>query len=260
MKRREFIAASCLAGLAPLGGAAAAQDSTEGGGKQYFELRLVRLASKEKQKGLVDFLGDAAIPAMNRLGIGPVGVFSDLEDESQDVYILMPHKSLESVATMTAQLGADDAFRQAGADFLDAPHDDPAYDRIESSLMIAFDGMPKVATPAKGDKRVFQLRIYESHSIAIGQRKIEMFNDGGELEIFDRTGLTPVFFGETLIGSKMPNLTYMLGFDTMEAGKEAWAKFLKDPGWEKLKTDPYYKNTVSNITNLFLRPAACSQI
>jgi len=72
--------------------------------------------------------------------------------------------------------------------------------------------------------------------------------------------LKPVFFGESLIGSKLPNLTYMLGFDDEEALKTGWDNFLSDPGWDALKKDPQYKDTVSNITNLLLRPVACSQI
>ena len=52
----------------------------------------------------------------------------------------------------------------------------------------------------------------------------------------------------------------MLGFDDMEAKEKGWAAFLEPPEWDKLKKDPQYKDTVSNITNIMLRPAACSQI
>jgi hypothetical protein len=51
-----------------------------------------------------------------------------------------------------------------------------------------------------------------------------MFNEGGEIAIFRRTGLAPVFFGEALVGSKIPNLTYMLGFDDMEALEKGWPR------------------------------------
>ncbi|HUT13749.1 MAG TPA: NIPSNAP family protein, partial [Thermoguttaceae bacterium] len=74
------------------------------------------------------------------------------------------------------------------------------------------------------------------------------------------TGMPPVFFGQTLIGAKMPNLTYMLGFDDIAAKEKGWATFMADPRWNKLKNDPAYKDTVSAITNIMLRPADCSQI
>ena len=114
--------------------------------------------------------------------------------------------------------------------------------------------------PTRKKSRVFQLRTYESHNIERAQKKIEMFNTGGELDIFRRVGMPPVFFGETLIGAKMPNLTYMLGFDDVAALKAGWNKFLEDPAWLELKQDPAYRDTVSNITNILLRPARCSQI
>jgi len=260
MKRREFIAASCLAGLAPLGTAAAAEGSPKPSKKEYYELRLYRIATPEKQKLLQGFFAKAAIPAWNRLGIGPVGVFAFLEEQTPNLYVLLPHKSLESVATAGAGLMADKEFLAAGKVVFDAPKTEAAYQRIESSLMLAFDEIPKLEIPTKKGSRVFQLRTYESHNEERAQKKIEMFNAGGEIAIFRRTGMPPVFFGETLVGAKLPNLTYMLGFDDMEAGKKGWAAFLADPAWTKLKTDPQYKDTVSNITNIFLRPVECSQI
>ena len=50
--------------------------------------------------------------------------------------------------------------------------------------------MPKLEVPAdvKGKgSRVFELRIYESHSKKANKKKIEMFNQG-EIAIFRSTG------------------------------------------------------------------------
>jgi hypothetical protein len=52
----------------------------------------------------------------------------------------------------------------------------------------------------------------------------------------------------------------MLSFESMDAQKAGWAAFGKDPDWKKLSKDPQYKDTVSNITNLYLRPIEGSQI
>ena len=105
-------------------------------------------------------------------------------------------------------------------------------------LLLAFKGMPELATPVKSAGRIFQLRIYESPSVKTGQKKIEMFNDAGEIAIFRRVGLHAVFFGEALVGAKMPNLTYMLVFESREELKANWSKFGSDPDWQKLKTMP----------------------
>ena len=260
MKRREFLAASCLGGLASLANTACGQGDPSPAGKEYYELRFYRVEAGPKQAALCDFLADAAIPALNRIGIEPVGVFLGLEENLGGLYMLLPHPTLESVARANTRLLSDPEFLAAGAAFLDAPKPDPAYQRIESSLLLAFDHMPRLERPSDKPGRVFQLRRYESHSAKKAKKKIEMFNEGGEIALFRRTGLNPVFFGEALVGSRLPNLTYMLGFGDRPSLEKAWKTFLADPEWDRLKRDPQYKDTVSNITNILLKPAECSQI
>ncbi|HIJ53010.1 MAG TPA: hypothetical protein HPP66_07625 [Planctomycetes bacterium] len=58
----------------------------------------------------------------------------------------------------------------------------------------------------------------------------------------------------------MPNLTYMLVFADMEMRGERWGVFGSDPAWKKLRGNPAYKDTVSNITDIILRPTRYSQI
>jgi len=259
MKRRDFLAASTAFGLSPLAMAHAAEQVS--GQRSYLELRMYQFDTEEQRKGFEEFARAAAIPALNRAGIKPVGVFYP-ESELSPAYVLLPHKSLESATTLVQQLGEDSEFLSSGASFLEAPADKPAYARMESTLMVAFKGMPQVEIPVTSPNRIFQLRIYESPSVITGQKKIEMFNDAGEIEIFRRVGLHPVFFGETIIGPKMPNLTYMLSFESQEQRKANWGKFGQDPDWRRLKTMDEYadKNILSKITNLFLKPAPCSQI
>ena len=255
MKRREFLAAG-IAG-AGLNSLATAADKS-GEKREYFELRQYHSLNRSKTGEVGDFLREVGIPAMNRIGIKPVGVFNSMYGSSSStLYVLLVHKSLESVVQASARLLADDKFRRAS--FVNAPLSEPAYVRIESSLMVAFKDMPKLEVPEK-KSRIFELRIYESHGIKAAKKKIEMFNEGGEIAIFKKTGLQPVFFGETLIGPKMPNLTYMLVFDDMEMRDKRWPIFGSSPEWKKLRANPAYKDTVSNITDIILRPTRYSQI
>ena len=261
MKRRDFVAAACLVGMAPLvrtsQGNSHLKSPKQG---QYIELRVYRIKSKEQQTQCNEFFRDVALPAMNRIGIKTVGVFTHLKGDSQDIYMLIPYDSLEMMATSTSKLLHDSAYVRDGADFMNAPKSDPAYERIESTLMAAFEDMPTVEVSNKKASRIFELRIYQSHSVKKGQKKIDMFNSGGEIKIFRDTGLTPVFFGESLIGAGLPNLTYMIVFDDMAAHDKNWKTFIDDPRWKKLVKDPQYKNTVSHIDKTFLKPLGFSQI
>lgn len=267
MKRRQFLKSSAAAGIGVATAAlnATAADKTDMTTPEFYELRLYHLRRGPKTKLFDDFYREAALPAMNRAGISPVGVFNVVYGpDNPTMYILIPHKSLDSFADSNDRVRADADYQKLGAEFINCPATDPAYIRTESFLLRAFPSFPKLAVPAAaaGNKaRIFELRTYESHSKKANQKKISMFNNG-EIDIFHRTGLRPVFFGETLVGSKMPSLTYMLTFENLAEREKNWAAFIADPDWKKMSTTPGYTDgdVVSNITNLILKPSPCSQI
>ena len=237
-----------------------AAEPTDSAAREYFEIRKYTLKSPEKQAVLEAYLKDAAIPALNRLGVRNVGVFLPEKPEATAVvYVVLRYSSLDQLAKST-ELLADAALQQQGAAYLDVPATDVVYERVESWLTQGITGLPTMAVPAKG-RQVYQLRIYESPSEKTAKKKIEMFNIG-ELAIFKRSGLNAVFFGETIVGPLMPNLTYMLSFSDAAAKDQAWNTFRVDPEWTKLKTTPGFtdKEIVSRITNIVLVPTPYSQI
>jgi hypothetical protein len=263
MNRRQFIGLSSAAGLAAV--AAPASAATSGDERDYYELRKYVVEKESQKAGLDSFFKEAAIPALNRLGVQPVGVFYERETQPGKVgpiYTLMRHRSAESAAMLAQRLSEDREFLSAGAAYIDATAGAPAYKRIESSLLVAFEGMPKIETPIKTPGRVFQLRIYESPSEKTNLKKIEMFDVAGEIRIFREVGLNPVFFGRALVGERLPNLTYMLVFKNLEEQQAAWGRFGAHPDWKRLKEIPEYadKAILSGIVNISLVAADYSQI
>jgi NIPSNAP len=261
MKRRDFLASSLAASAALTSGGVASAQEGKTAARDYYELRFYQLTNGSKVKLMHRFLREAAIPALNRLGIMPVGVFNTMVGPiSPSLYVLLPHPSMESVATLEERLRADAEYVKSGTECLSAPASDPVYVRYESSLMKAFGCHPRITAPPKG-KRMFELRTYESSSKNYNLNKVEMFCSG-EVEIFIRSGFHPVFFGEKLIGDRMPNLTYMLSIGSMEERNKAWAVFGSDPQWKKLTSSPKFSSgpNVVNITNYFLTPAPYSQV
>jgi hypothetical protein len=265
MQRREFLQSLGLAGLGVSLGSlkSTAAESSGSGTREVYELRRYELRRGPMVQRLDDFLREAAIPAWNRAGVQPVGVFDvALGPESPTRYVLLPCRSLQHWLEAMEACHADPKVQSHP--FFQATPTDPPYVRYESSLLIAFEGMPKLELPpqtADRKPRLFELRIYESHSDRAHRKKVEMFNVG-EIALFKRTGLRPVFFGSTLIGSRLPNLTYMLVFDDLNARDAAWRTFVADPEWKKLSNTPGYTDAeiVTNITNHLLRPAGGSQI
>lgn len=261
MQRRDFLASSLAASVTLASGGAAQAQENKSTACDYYELRFYQLTNASNLRLMHSFLRDAAIPALNRLGIEPVGVFNTVVGPiSPSLHVLLPHRSMESVATLEERLRTDDQFVKNGAEFLNAPASNPVYISYESSLMKAFGCHPRITAPPKG-KRMFELRTYESSSKNYNLNKVEMFCSG-EVDIFIRSGFHPVFFGEKLIGERMPNLTYMLSIGSMEEREKAWAAFSSDPQWKKLTSSPKFSPgpNVVNITNYFLSPAPYSQI
>jgi hypothetical protein len=262
MNRRQFIALSGSASLAAITSTPTpAQAAEEPSGREFYELRQVSVENEAQKKQVDSFLKEAVVPGLNRIGMKPVGVFYPAEGISP-IYVLLRHKSMESFLTMSQQLASDQEFLSKGADFLNAPASAPAFKRVESSLLLAFKGMPQMETPVASPGRVFQLRTYESPSMKTGLKKIEMFNDAGEIKLFREVGLNPVFFGQTLVGAKMPCLTYMLVFKDKDEQKAAWGRFGSHPEWKKLSTMAEYsdKAILCGITNLSLVAADYSQV
>jgi hypothetical protein len=258
--RREFLAATAGAAVTPL-----PELNTFGqpASRQYIELRRYHLLPGTKQREFIAFVGDVAIPAMNRAGVSRVGAFTILYGENEpSLLLVLSHQTLDSMVSLRDRLANDAMYARAGAAILDAPMSDPAFVRVESTLLRAFDAMPTLepsAGAAARTSRIFELRTYESHSDRAALNKLKMFN-AGEVPIFRRAGLTPVFFGETLIGAKMPSLTYMLTFSNMSARDAAWASFGQDTEWKALSADPQYRDNVSAISDIILQPTAYTQI
>ena len=257
MDRRAFIEASTVALGAPMTLAAANAPEQS----SLFELRMHTLPAK-KLPILDAFLSGALVPALKRLGVGPVGVFHEAPEKDElRSFVLIVHKDPESAVTLRTRLAADEGFRTTAADYRNAPAADPVYHRIERSLLVAIAGMPTLERPDASKPRLFNLRVYESHNERAAMKKIEMF-EKAELAIFRRVGLTPVFFASSVFGPAQPNLTYMLVFKDEADRKAAWDRFRVDAEWQKLRAIPEYadKEIVSRITNRILTPAPYSEI
>lgn len=223
---------------------------------QIIELRRYTMPIGEDQRRLHAFVEEVLVPAYTRIDVGPVGVFTVLFGQTAPtLYTVLPYASMEAFTTSRARLFEDDAFTAA----VDTAMDEAHFVRYSSYLMQAFEGMPTVEAPDTSQPRIFELRTYESHNLEKARRKIEMFNKG-EIEIFRATDLTPVFFGEMLAGERLPNLTYMITHPDMASREAHWAAFIDHPDWKSMSADPYYADTVSNISTVVLRPTAYSQI
>jgi len=257
MERRDFFKTALWAGI----GAGTAFSQTELA-ERFLVLEWYRCRRDQDLARMRGFLGESLVPAYGRAEIRPVGVFqTSVGPDNPSFLVLSSYASLASVQDARGKLEGDGKWSQDCRAFDEKW--ELAYDRIESSLLRGFRTLPGIETPKveEGKSNLFELRIYESRNAAGHEKKVAMFNSG-EIEIFRRCGIHPVFFGSTMFGSRMPNLTYMVWYPTWDARAAAWSKFSQDPEWKKMSAAPGNadRELVSSISNQLMTPLAFSQI
>ncbi len=278
MVRLSFVLAALLCLGVPMTARVSAADPANAKNKHVLELRTVTLKNDAAVEAFDKYASEALIPALNRLGIQPVGAFKMTAEQPAPaagapkpdasivqlpkVLLLLPGKDVETIAMANERVAADKQYQAAASEYLKTPSDKPVIDRISSELLISFDSWPQVKVPkqkTENKKRIFELRTYESPTEQLGHLKVEMFNSG-EVPIFLACNIQPVFMGQAVIGSVMPNLTYMTCYDDTAELTAAWARFREHPDWKVLKDVPKYQGTVTNIHKSNWEPTSYSQL
>ncbi|RED92217.1 NIPSNAP protein [Marinoscillum furvescens DSM 4134] len=231
--------------------------------RAYHQLKIYHLDSEEQEMALDSYLRKAYLPALKRHGFQGAGVFKlrPEQDTLRKTYVLQSFSALEDIVKLDEVLLADETYLKAGSAYLHAAHDNPPYNRISTVLMRAFADFPSlVPTPLTGFRadRIYELRSYESATEFDFKNKVDMFNAGGEVKLFDKLGFNAVFYGEVLAGASMPNLMYMTTFADQKSRDDHWKAFVDSPEWNDLKVLPEYQNNVSHIDITFLYPTAYS--
>lgn len=280
LPRRDFLKTSlAVSATAALGAPLLAGGVGDSAGAEYYELRCYRLQAGTRLKAdanpaLLDaYLEHALLPALGQLSLRNVGVFTELDVNKETataapkpgspVWVLIPHPSLTSFMTVTASLRFNPPYPPGTAGYFDAPKAAPAFERVDSWLLLAFAGMPRLELPAfsrdRVPTRVFEMRDYESHGELKALNKMAMFNDG-EIQLMRDLGMNPVFFGQALAGPDLPHLRYFTSGPDLATHLAGWKKFGPDPRWQQMRTDPRYTDNMTKNTARFLRPKPYSQI
>jgi len=232
--------------------------------KEYYQLKTYTVTNETQEQVVDTYLEKAFLPALKRYGINSVGVFkvhNDKFSKADKIHVLIPFTSLVEFEALEDYLIQDKAHLSAGESYLQAAHDKAPYERINSVLMRAFADMPKMI-PAKVEgpraKRVYELRSYESPTETTYKNKVHMFNEGGEVALFDSLGFNAVFYAEVLSGDTMPNLMYMTTFSNMDKRDELWKAFFSSDKWTVLKEDDFYKNNMKKADVMLLYPTEYS--
>lgn len=216
--------------------------------KTFYQLTVYHLSSDDQVKTTDQFLESAYLPALHRLGIKNIGVFKPIANDTASdkrIYVLISFSSPAQWLSISNRINSDAAFNANAKDFISADSKTPPFVRMESILLEAFPKQSFLLLPKqKNSEQVFELRSYESPTLHLAKKKMDMFNKD-EINIFNRLGFNPVFYGKVVSGSRMPNLMYLPVFKSVEDRNAAWKIFSSDAKWKEISTDSANENSVS---------------
>lgn len=234
--------------------------------RDYYQIKVYTIKDKTQETSVDKYLAEAYLPAMHRAGIKKIGVFKPISDDpaaGTKIVVFIPLKDLNQIENIEEKLAHDKELQVAGADYINASWEKPPYERIESILLKAFAKMPEFGVPnhtTPASEQIYELRSYEGPTEKMYRKKVEMFNEGGEVAIFHELDFQEVFYGEVLSGSAMPNLMYLTTFSDMKSHDEHWDAFRAHPDWKTLSAKEEYKHTVSNSTKYLMHPTDYSDL
>lgn len=190
------------------------------------------------------------------------GVFTAvMAPHAQTMMVLSGFAGAAEMAAAAARVEGDPGYREAHAEFESGV--EPPFDSAQRVLLRATEFSPEIAMAGEKPKtpRYFELRIYHSPTL----RQLGLLHErfaGPEIRIFDRSGVHPILYADTLIGPDLPNLTYLIPFASLAEREKAWDTFGADPEWVKVRTESIARGgQIVNYNNISLwRAAAYSPI
>lgn len=233
--------------------------------REFYQIKKYTVKTGFQENTVDEYLKNAYLPALHEAGIKDIGVFKPIEKETDTlnaIYVLIPFSSMDQFLTLKEKLAKNKSFQNAGSAYINATPEEAPYLRIESILLKAFKDMPLHQTPtfdSERSDRVYELRSYESATEKLHANKVHMFNEGGEIKLFEELNFNAVFYAQVISGSRMPNLMYMTSFENMESREAHWKAFVDSPVWKNMTQLPEYKTpNVSHIDVHLLYPTEYS--
>ncbi|MEI8075701.1 MAG: NIPSNAP family protein [Bacteroidota bacterium] len=235
--------------------------------KQIYYQIIVYHVKTDAQIATVDgYLKDAYLPALHKNGIEKVGVFKPITNDTgsdKRIYVFIPMKTIDQIEKLEEGIWKDGDHEKNGAAYLNTAFNQPAYLRKESMIVKAFEKMPGFSVPnltGTVAEKIYEFRSYEGSTEKLYRSKVDMFNAGGEIALFERLQFNAVFYGSVLSGAQMPNLVYMTSFNNQAERDAKWKVFSADPEWKSLSSMPKYLNTVSHADIILMHATAYSDL
>lgn len=228
MNRRVF--GGALAGLAATRTVWSADRQT-----RFYTLEAFQLRQGTQPGRIHDWLKTGLLPSLSKIHAGPKIVLDAVfGPHTPQIVLITGYSSFEEIWTVRTKIAAD---AEANKAYEKLEHgSEPPFETQNVSVLEATPYSPEIV-PAKHDKpRYFELRVYHSPTRSQLQALHQRFA-GPESKIFHHVGIFPILYSSGVAGQNLPNLTYLIPFDSLAAREKAWDAFSADPDWVKTRQE-----------------------
>lgn len=230
--------------------------------REFYLIKIYHCSTQKQLDHIDAYLENTYLPFLHNAGIKKVGVFAPIvNDTSVDkrIYVWVPLKNLNQLDELDQVFENANAFGDDPLIHLDNKDSSLPYNRIESILTKAFKLQPQHETNSslvKSNNRIYEYRSYESPTEEMHLRKIHMFNEGQEIDLFKRLNFNAIFYSKALVGARTPNLIYMTSFNDIDDRNAHWKAFTQDPVWKKISVAKEYLKIVSRNETVLMTAKA----
>jgi hypothetical protein len=214
------------------------------------------MKSGDQTARLSDFLANSFVSAARKSIRGPILVLEAIvAAHMPQAAIILGFPSAADVLSFHARMHEQPGYAEALGKWESAPNQ--PYESASLTLLEATAYSPETETGERPKTpRIFELRTYHSPTRMQLAALHERFA-GPEVRIFQRSGIHPLFYTSTVFGTNMPNLTYLIPFDSLAEREKAWAAFSADPEWIRVRKDSVEKHgEIASVIQISLFKAA----
>ncbi len=200
---------------------------------RYYAVENYELINGTQTARAHEYFSKHRIPSLQKIHDGPILVLEAVvAPHVPQISFLTGFSSLDQMAQVMAKAGSNADLMKSYEEWEKGP--EPPFEKLNNVLIEAAPYSPELKAEKREKPRLFEWRFYHSPTFTQLRLLHERFA-GPEIKIFQRVGIHPALYASTMVGPDIPNLTYLIPFDNLDAREKAWATFGADPEWIKVR-------------------------
>jgi hypothetical protein len=220
-----------------------------------YELRIYH-AAPGKMEALLARFRQHTTKLFEKHGMTNIGYWVPVDKQDERLIYIVAFPSAEAREKAWEEFSGDPEWQRVRAE---TEKEGRLVTKVESYLMQATDYSPAIK-PDKSGGRIFELRIYTAEPGRL-QALHERFRNH-TMKLFAKHGMVNLAYWGLLPGQKEADrkLIYMLAHKSVEAAKESFAAFGKDPEWQRVRKESEEKAggplvvPKTGVISIYLKP------